>query len=481
MLFNSLQFAVFFPVVTVTYFLLPHRHRWWLLLGASIYFYMVFVPAYIVILGTTIVIDYFAGIWIEKAGNPKQRKNYLLLSLAANILILAFFKYFNFLNGNLLVLAGFIGWNYPIQNLNIILPVGLSFHTFQAMSYTIEVYRGHQKAEHHFGMYALYVMFYPQLVAGPIERPQNILHQLHEEHTFEYQRTADGLKLMAWGLFKKVVIADRLAPMVGLYYNNPVSASGLQLAFATACFAIQIFCDFSGYSDMAIGAAKIMGINLMENFRRPYAARSVAEFWSRWHISLSTWFRDYVYIPLGGNRVSQTRWAMNIMIVFLLSGLWHGASWTFVIWGALHGAFMVGEALVKKIKFSNVNFPLWLSTPIQKGVTLWLVGMAWVFFRASTFEDARLITSKIITGFPSTQEVVNFTLAQARDFSFIITLLMMVAMSFVHYLQEKGVFLERLHRTPYAMRVFMYAGLVASILIFGRLYTEPVDFIYFQF
>src|SRR5678815_1064118 len=227
------------------------------------------------------------------------------------------------------------GISNPVPFLKIILPIGLSFHTFQAMSYTIEVYRGNQKAERNFGIYALYVMFYPQLVAGPIERPQNLLHQFYENHKFDYERVVNGLKLILWGFFKKLVIADRLALYVGAVYNNPTHHTGLSFIMATIFFAFQIYCDFSGYSDIAIGAAKVMGFKLMTNFNRPYFARSISEFWKRWHISLSTWFKDYLYISLGGNRVSVPRWYFNLFIVFLVSGLWHGANWTYIIWGCL--------------------------------------------------------------------------------------------------------------------------------------------------
>jgi D-alanyl-lipoteichoic acid acyltransferase DltB (MBOAT superfamily) len=284
---------------------------------------MVFVPVYILILGGTIIIDYYAGILLENT-EGKKRKVFLIASLIANIGVLAVFKYYNFLNNNLSVLLNSFGYKNSIPNLGILLPIGLSFHTFQAMSYTIEVYRRKQKAERHFGIYALYVMFYPQLVAGPIERPQNMLHQFYEKHYFDFERIIDGLKLMLWGLFIKLVIADRLAIFVNAVYNNPEKHSGLTLAIATIFFAFQIYCDFSGYSNIAIGAARVMGFKLMTNFNRPYFSRSIAEFWKRWHISLSTWFSDYLYIPLGGNRVSVPRWYFNLFFVFLVSGLWHG-------------------------------------------------------------------------------------------------------------------------------------------------------------
>jgi len=292
---------------------------------------MSFVPAYILILGFTIVIDYFAGILIEQSSGNK-RNFYLILSIAANVGVLAVFKYYNFLNDNLTAILGDFGYQNKIPYLSILLPIGLSFHTFQAMSYTIEVYRGHQKAERHFGIYSLYVMFYPQLVAGPIERPQNILPQMHAKHEFKYENVVEGLRLMLWGFFKKIVIADRLAIYVDAVYNNADKHSGITLITATVFFAFQIYCDFSGYTDIARGAARVMGYELMLNFRRPYLAKSIKEFWSRWHISLSTWFRDYLYIPLGGNRVPIPRWYLNLMIVFMISRLWHGAALTYIIW-----------------------------------------------------------------------------------------------------------------------------------------------------
>jgi len=353
MLFNSFEFLIFFIIVTSLYFSIPHKFRWALLLFASCVFYMFFIPAYILILIFTIVIDYFAGILIENAVG-KKRKHFLWLSLAANIGVLAFFKYYNFFNENLTEILSVSGTKNPIPYLNIILPIGLSFHTFQAMSYTIEVYRNHQKAERHFGIYALYVLFYPQLVAGPIERPQNLLHQFREKHFFEYNRVVDGLKLMAWGLFKKVVIADRLAAMVDVVYDDPSHHFGLQVIIATVFFAFQIYCDFSGYSDMAIGAARIMGFKLMTNFNRPYFSKSISEFWKRWHISLSTWFRDYLYIQLGGNKVVRSRWYFNLFITFVISGLWHGANWTYIIWESLHGAYLI-FALVTKNWRNNLN------------------------------------------------------------------------------------------------------------------------------
>jgi alginate O-acetyltransferase complex protein AlgI len=302
MLFNSLQFLVFFMVVTLLFYRTKSTAtRVWILLLASCYFYMSFVPVYIVILGITIIVDYFAGIQIEKS-RGSSRRAWLIMSLIFNIGFLAFFKYFNFFIDNFNTALQFAGSGSRYHFLEIILPIGLSFHTFQAMSYTIEVYRGAQPAEHNFSTYALYVMFYPQLVAGPIERPQNILPQLKDFGTYDSNNVREGIARMLWGFFKKVVIADRMAIAVDHTFSNSGQLSSLALFTGAVLYSFQIYCDFSGYSDIGIGAAKVMNVKLMENFKQPYISRTIGEFWTRWHISLSSWFRDYVYIPLGGNR-----------------------------------------------------------------------------------------------------------------------------------------------------------------------------------
>src|SRR5581483_11830895 len=315
MLFNSAPFLIFFPLVTAVYFLLPQRYRAWWLLAASCYFYMCFKAIYIFILAFTIAVDYSAGILIENATGTRRRL-YLLMSIFANAGVLAGFKYFNFLNDNFRSLSAVLGFHYPIPDLGILLPIGLSFHTFQSLSYTIEVYRGCQKAERKPHLLAVYVMFYPQLVAGPIERPQNLIHQFYEKHEFSYRNVSDGLKLMLWGMFKKVVIADRLAMLTQPVFSQPHHYHGLSFWVCMFFFLFQVYCDFSGYSDIALGAAQVMGFKLMVNFNRPFSSRSLAEFWTRWHISLSSWLRDYFYIPLGGNRVSKPHWYFNILIVF---------------------------------------------------------------------------------------------------------------------------------------------------------------------
>lgn len=347
MVFNSSDFLVFFPLVCALYYLTPHKLRWVLVLVASCWFYMAFVPVYILILAFTIGIDYCAGILIER-NEGVRRKRWLVLSIIANVGVLAFFKYWNFLNGNIAEVFHGLGLHYPVPELGILLPIGLSFHTFQSLSYTIEVYRKHQKAERHLGYFALYVMFFPQLVAGPIERPGALLPQLHQKHEFSYDNLLHGLTQMALGFFKKVVVADRLSAYVTEVYDNVNVVSSWAVMFAAFCFAIQIYCDFSGYSDIAIGSARVLGVKLMVNFNRPYLAASIAEFWRRWHISLSSWLRDYVYYSLGGNRVGRWRWYYNLLFTFTLSGVWHGAAWHYILFGTLHGLYIVGADLFKR-------------------------------------------------------------------------------------------------------------------------------------
>lgn len=474
MIFNSFQFLIFFAVVTTLYFILDHRWRWSLLLISSCYFYMAFVPIYILILAFTIVVDYLAGIYIESASG-RTRKLYLVCSLIANIGILAVFKYYNFITFNLSLLFAKFDATNPLPYLSILLPIGLSFHTFQAMSYTIEVYRGKQKAERHFGIYSLYVMFYPQLVAGPIERPQNLLHQFREKHEFNYSDVTGGLKLMAWGFFKKVVIADRLAELVDGVYGSPESHGTFGLALATVFFAYQIYCDFSGYSDIAIGAARVMGYRLMKNFDAPYQSLTISEFWRRWHISLSLWFRDYLYIPLGGNRVRVPRLYLNLFIVFLISGLWHGANWTFIIWGALHGLYLIFALATEKWR-ARINASLGLGRlpAIQVIITFLLVCFAWIFFRADSLETAWMIIRRMVSLQP---QLVPFNLAPRQ---LLIDAFLIVFLEAVQYLQAHARLLDRFNNSPLVIRWSGYILLIFAILILGIFYHQTT-FIYFQF
>jgi alginate O-acetyltransferase complex protein AlgI len=484
MLFNSFEFLLFFPIVTLLYFLLPHRFRWILLLLASCMFYMSFIPVYILILLLTIVVDYFAGILIENA-QGSQRKFYLAMSLVANIGVLAVFKYYNFFIDNVNALLHTTGTTTTLPLLAIILPIGLSFHTFQAMSYTIEVYRGNFPAERHFGIYSLYVMFYPQLVAGPIERPQNVLPQFHEKKSFSYANAASGLRLMAWGLFKKVVIADRLSYLVNEVYNAPGHFHGLPLLVASIFFSIQIYCDFSGYSDIALGSARVMGFELMKNFDRPYFSKSIGEFWRRWHISLSTWFKDYLYITLGGNRVSIPRGYFNLFFVFLVSGLWHGASWTFIIWGALHGVFQIVGRLTKNSRAGLAKQLPVLNSPLLNMLTTYvLVTFAWVFFRANTFADALYVIRNMAAGTESIWKNNTFhglsTVLVFYTRTEWMALVGAVAMLFlVESAQTRVAIGEWITRQAAPLRWTLYYGIVLYIALLGAF--ENVSFIYFQF
>lgn len=453
---------------------------------------MAFVPIYIVILGGTIVIDYVAGILLER-NEGRKRKLLLVISLISNIGVLAAFKYYNFLNDNLTLLLHLVHYSNPLPYLNILLPIGLSFHTFQAMSYTIEVYRGNQKAERNFGIYALYVMFYPQLVAGPIERPQNMLHQFYEEHKFNYNNVSTGLKLMAWGLFKKVVIADRLAIMVNTVYSQPQQYQGIPLIIATVFFSFQIYCDFSGYSDIAIGSARVMGFDLMQNFNRPYFSKSVSEFWRRWHISLSTWFRDYLYIPLGGNRVIKWRWYYNLFITFLISGLWHGANWTFIVWGALHGVYLVFAIITQPFKESiknsvGLNRHKAIDNLAGMCITFLLITIAWVFFRANTISDAWYVVTHFHIGILGQLKAIvsnnNFQRSQylylGQDkWVFIIGILSVLVMEAVHLKQRNTSMQVYIERLPVLVRWSGYYALILAIVFLG-VFTGS-KFIYFQF
>jgi D-alanyl-lipoteichoic acid acyltransferase DltB (MBOAT superfamily) len=437
---------------------------------------MAFIPIYILILGVTILIDYAAGLLLEKIQGP-TRKLFLIVSIIANIGVLAVFKYYDFISENLLLAFKSFGYEYSLPSLSLLLPVGLSFHTFQAMSYTIEVYRGRQKAERNLGTYALYVLFFPQLVAGPIERPQHLIPQLVQNHSFDYRRIVEGLRLILWGFFKKLVIADRLAIYVNWAYNDPLSQSGITLAVATIFFAFQIYCDFSGYSDIAIGTAKVIGINLMINFNRPYFSKNFTEFWRRWHISLSSWFRDYLYIPLGGNRVSMFRLYGNLFIVFLLSGFWHGAHWTFIVWGLINGFYLMFSLMTSKLRQKVVRVVGLEQFPkthqfLQIIFVFSLVCLAWIFFRARNLTEAITILKKILL-FDGPFDYGNFSLMVFSLFG--IGLLVLVELK-EEYGRKGLLFISNPNGI---VRKLSYVILIVIILLIGVF--DGGQFIYFQF
>ncbi|MGI8990754.1 MAG: MBOAT family O-acyltransferase [Bryobacteraceae bacterium] len=494
MLFNSLHFLLFFPLVTGLYFLLPQARRWQLLLAASCYFYMAFIPAYLLILLFLIVVDYFAGLAIDGSAG-RTRKAYLVLSLIANLGILGIFKYFNFFSRGIADLLHVARIGYDPFLLSVILPIGLSFHTFQSMSYTIEVYWGRQKPERHFGIYALYVMFYPQLVAGPIERPQNLLHQFRERHDFDYSRVVAGLKLMLWGFFKKAVVADRLAFLVNQVYGSPRDYSGVALLIATYGFTFQVYCDFSGYSDIAIGAAQVMGFRLMKNFDRPFFSETTAEFWRRWHISLSSWFRDYLYLPMGGSRVPRPRRYFNLFAVFALCGLWHGAAWTYVGWGSFVGICLVFALITKTVRgklaaLSGLDrlpglYRLW-----KVAITIHLFAAGLVVFRAHSLSDAGYIAARIFEDVPltATRALAGVSLKPIAakignlglsPFDLLLALLGVLVLMTVEFLQGRRPLRPAITAWPAWARWSGYYAVIASILLFGKFTAR--QFIYFQF
>lgn len=490
MLFNSLEFLVFFPTVVCLYFIVPLRFRWMFLLGASYYFYMSWKPEYLILILISTGVDYLAARGMGRTTHEGYRKGYLILSLVTNLSILFTFKYFNFFGRTIEHTASWFSLPYDIPTLNVVLPVGISFYTFQTLSYTIDVYRGEKEPETHLGVFALYVAFFPQLVAGPIERSTRLLPQFFEEHSVDWNRIIDGAKLMLWGFFKKIVIADRLAIMVDQIYNSPHEYSGIYLIVATYFFAFQIFCDFSGYSDIAIGAAQILGFDLMENFQRPYFSKSIPEFWRRWHISLSTWFKDYLYIPLGGNRVPEIRFYFNIFMVFFISGLWHGAAWTFAVWGILHGVFYLfsiwtndwQEAIIERF---NDQFGFLIKCT-RVFITFHLVTLSWIFFRANTIDQAfYILQQSLVTLLQPVHAIGRFVTTFPGDlvdfptFQWSVAIISILFMEIIHLMTRRSKMRHFLNEYSEWLRWVVYYVLIFGILLFGKYNEQP--FIYFQF
>ncbi len=403
MTFNSWEFLIFYPVVACLYFLLPKKMKWPMLLIASYYFYMFYQAELVVLIVATTLISWLSAMVIERTERRGLRRLMLTVTLVACLGVLFFYKYFNFLAGSVVSIVTLLGGSTPEIVLHLVLPVGISFYTFQTLSYVIDVYRGSIKTERNFFFYALFVSFFPQLVAGPIERPDNLIPQLREAHKWSNDNAIKGAKHILVGFFKKIVVADLISVYVSSVYNNASSATALGVIIATSLFAVQIYCDFSGYTDIATGCARVMGIRLMKNFDHPYTATSIKEFWSRWHISLSSWFKDYLYIPLGGNRCSLARNLVNILIVFAVSGLWHGAAWTFVIWGLLHGVYQViGRLTIKKRNALVTRAGFTPESPavvwVRRILTFLLVDFAWLFFRANSTRDAFTLLGRLFNG-----------------------------------------------------------------------------------
>ena len=487
MQFNSIHFIIFFIIIITTYFLINYKYRWIILLIGSYYFYMCWKPEYVFLIIFSTLIDYFCALKMGSYKNLSDRKPYLLISILSNLGILFFFKYFNFFNQSFKDLFNYFNIFYNATTFDILLPVGISFYTFQTLSYSIDVYRGNKKPETHLGIFAVYVSFFPQLVAGPIEKSTHFLPQLNKNHNFNYIRFKEGLLLMLWGFFKKIVIADRLAVLVNTVYNNPSDYQGIALIIATIFFAFQIYCDFSAYSDIAIGSARIMGYDLVTNFNLPYLSKSISEFWRRWHISLGAWFKEYLYLPLGGNRGTLIIKIRNIIIVFLISGLWHGANWTFIIWGGLHSIYMIFELFFQKIKnktsyiynfFEKNRF----YNLLQVLFTFILVDFAWIFFRANSIQDAiYIIKNLFIIDLKVLSDKSLHKLGLDEKDLYLSILLIIFLIITQSYQKNKNIINWVLSRNI-ILRWTIYFLAIYSIFTFGY-YAQgnQSQFIYFQF
>ncbi len=484
MLFNSNAFYVFLPIVFTVYWLIPAKYRWGVLFISSYYFYMSWNVKYVILILTTTLVSYGTALLMERTKSRRKKKLCMATALLISFGILFFFKYFNFLSKSVTDLLEKIAIPVHETTLNLMLPVGISFYTFQTLSYVIDVYRGEVKACRHLGKYATFIAFFPQLVAGPIERTRNLLPQIEGEHTFHADKGIHGAKMIAWGFFKKIAIADTVAVYVDTVYNAAESFTGFPLLLATMLFTFQIYCDFSGYSDIAVGTAELLDIDLMTNFKSPYFSASIREFWSRWHISLSTWFRDYVYIPLGGNRrgVWRTRW--NLMVTFLVSGLWHGANWTYVLWGGIHGLGQILEREWNRIFPPKKEKRSWL----RIGFTFLFVCVSWIFFRANTISEACYVLTHLLEGIGNpvaylTDGYHAFRSAGMIQVSGIKTLaiciLCILVLLIYDYLDQTKSVWERMGALKKPLRYTVY-----FLLLFVILYSRQLgeyEFVYFQF
>lgn len=494
MLFNSLDFFVFFPVVVLVYFIVPRKIRYIWLLVASYYFYMCWNAEYALLIGVSTLITYISGLFLCKLKKTWLRKLVVAMSFISNLGILVFYKYFDFLLENVNAILSKVDGQLVSNPFDIILPVGISFYTFQALSYTMDVYRGEVEAEKNPLRYALFVSFFPQLVAGPIERSKNLLNQvkkIEEIKLWNYNRVVNGLIQMIWGLFQKMVIADRISIFVDSVYQNLHAVGTTETVFAAVGFSIQIYCDFAAYSTIAIGAARVMGFELMENFDTPYFATSIKDFWRRWHISLSSWFRDYLYIPLGGNRKGKCRKYLNTMVTFLVSGLWHGASWNYVIWGGMHGIYQViGEILApvrKKInKLLKVNEGVFSYKLGQILFTFSLTTLTWVFFRAENLKEAIYFFERMFTRWNPwvffNEGLYKFGLDRIEVNILFVALITMFLVELLKYLKNKRLS-DFIVEQNLWFRWIVMIGLVVSILVYGEygVNFDSNQFIYFQF
>ncbi len=484
MLFNSIGYLIFLPLVVILYYAIRPKWRWLLLLAASYFFYMSWKLEYIILIMASTGVDYWAGLKMSRLAKRKDRKKYLVLSIIVNLGILAGFKYFNFFSDNLNVLFGDLNLFYRLPELKVLLPVGISFYTFQTMSYSIDIYRGVTKPEKHLGRFALYVSFFPQLVAGPIERSRNLLPQIREEKTFRPEQIISGLKLILWGFFKKIVIADRLGIFVSTVYANPAENTGLVSILAIILFVFQLYCDFSGYTDIARGSARLMGYDLMVNFRRPMIAKSFKDFWDRWHISLTTWFRDYLYFSLPDKyhgKIRMWRLQLNILITFMLMGFWHGANWTFLLFGFLSGLILVAEDLTTKSRMRFFEYTGLNNVPRLRNFLGWWVTMFFlliigVFFRSPGISDAFKMLGNVLD-FADTDQSLRLIL---NDREIIFGMLNIILLMWAERYHERRDLISTIRKKPLLIRWTVYLAFFFYIVMFGIM-SNPTEFIYFQF
>lgn len=502
MLFNTIQYLIFLPFVVLIYYLLPAKARYIWLLIASYYFYMQWNALYVLLLLFSTITTYVCGFIIGKINESEKKSNStinwqkicLVICILLNLSILFFYKYLYFGLACINQLLTIFGWTPIVWEINILLPVGISFYTLQALGYLIDVYRKDIYAEKNFLKYALFVSFFPQLVAGPIERTKNLLVQLKEKHRFEYGNLRQGFYFVLYGLFIKMVIADRAAVIVDTVYNNPVEYPGFYIVFATIVFAIQIYCDFYGYSIIARGSALMMGIQLISNFEAPYFSKSVKEFWRRWHISLSNWFRDYLYIPLGGNRKGEFKKERNLFLVFMVSGLWHGASLGYIVWGCVNGLYVLDpfdvtkrkKELTKQGKFILKNkVGKFLLDLMQIVITFLLVTFAWIFFRAGGWRTSLTVLLNMLR-INNYAVLFNGSLLElgVSGSEMIFFFISILVLAFVDYFKYQGknvmnVFLQQRGYVRYLVFAFLFFGIIL-FGCYGEVYNAQ-QFIYFQF
>lgn len=511
MLFNSFHFILFFIAIVILYYILPHKFRWILLLVASYYFYICWRPKqiiFILLIVFSTFINYIFSLIMHKEKSHKKRKKYLIITLMINFSLLFLFKYSVFVNETVMaVCSKFVEWyyndlgkeqafaraqifleQYPAKDFDIILPMGISFYTFQATSYSIDVYRNKIKPVRHYGIFSLFITFFPQLVAGPIERSSNLLPQFYKKHKFHKQNVLIGLKWMLWGFFKKIVIADRTSTAVNTIYNNVESYNGFYFVIATILFAFQIYCDFSGYSNIALGSAKVLGFDLIHNFDKPYLSKSIKELWRRWHVSLSTWFMDYIYIPLGGNKKGKIKKCVNLFITFFVSGIWHGANWTFAIWGALHGVYLVIGVLTEKIMkkiiriFHLEHNIIWNFCSII--TTFLLFSISLIIFRANTITDTIYIFRHLLDDVGQWKDIQYvyeiITSMGINLYELIVIVISIIFLMFVEIATGKYHVIDGIEKRNYVVRMAFYIFVSVWVLSTG-VFSNSGEFIYFQF